>query len=112
MRVLASRLRALRLRRGDQRRLAELAGVSSNTLIKWRKGLGNPRLSELEALADAMGVSVVYLVNPESAEQPRLFDAGDEANQQRVERLLRRAEKVARELTEAVEHQKRREPGP
>lgn len=62
MRVLSSRLRELKLQRGGQRRLAELAGVAPNTLIQWRKGRGNPRLSELEALADAMRVSIVYLV--------------------------------------------------
>jgi transcriptional regulator with XRE-family HTH domain len=101
MRVLALRLRELKLHRGDQRRLAELAGLRSESLSRWKKGQGNPRLSELEALADAMGVSIVYLVSPESAEVPTPGLSGDHAAE-RVERLLRRAERVARELTAAT----------
>jgi transcriptional regulator with XRE-family HTH domain len=105
MRVLASRLRELKLKRGDQRRLAELAGVTQNSLIKWRKGLGNPRLSELESLAEAMRVSIVYLVSSTSAETPTLpgdVVPNDDRPAARVERLLRRAERVSRELSAAT----------
>lgn len=102
MRVLASRLSGLP--RGAQRRLAELAGLSPETVSRWKSGRGNPRLAELEALADAMGVSVAHLVSSESEEQPTLPGvaiSGERASA-RVERLLVRAERVARELTAAT----------
>lgn len=103
MRVLSQRLRELKLHRGGQRRLAELAGIAQNTLIKWRKGGGNPRLSELEQLAEALGVSVVYLISTESAETPTVPAAPpSEADAARVERLLRKAERTAQDLAAAV----------
>jgi transcriptional regulator with XRE-family HTH domain len=106
MRVLSSRLRELRLQRGGQRRLADLAGLTQETLIRWRKGKGNPRLSELESLADALGVSVVYLVSVESSEVPTLPGAQPDGARlaERIERLRRRAEKTSHELSAALEH--------
>jgi len=102
MRVLALRLHGLP--RGAQRRLAELAGLSPETVSRWKAGRGNPRQAELEALADAMGVSVAHLVSSESTEEPTLPGVGPDGERAsaRVERLLRRAERIARELTAAT----------
>jgi transcriptional regulator with XRE-family HTH domain len=102
MRVLASRLRALP--HGAQKRLAELAGLSEETLSRWRTMKGNPRLTELEALADAMAVSVGYLLLEDSKESPVLpsVEPSAAAADARVDLLLRRAERAAQELKDAV----------
>lgn len=43
----------------SQEDLAKKAGVSSNTIRKWRNGERNPRISELEAVINAMGFRLV-----------------------------------------------------
>ncbi len=74
MAVIAKRLKDLqgKTERGWQRRVAELAGVTAETVTRWKGGQGNPKLSELEGLADALGVSVCYLIEPTARGQPVL----------------------------------------
>lgn len=45
-----------------QPHLAELAGVSTNTLYKLERGQGNPSLEVLNKLADILGMELVMKV--------------------------------------------------
>ncbi len=54
--------RAIRVRRKElgitQPHLAEVAGVSTNTLYKLEKGQGNPTLDVLNKLAEVLGMEL------------------------------------------------------
>lgn len=58
------RLRRLRLERGfTQIELAQEAGVSPDTIVRWERGLGkNPHASSLRKLARALGVEIAELL--------------------------------------------------
>jgi XRE family transcriptional regulator, regulator of sulfur utilization len=60
---VAMRVRALRERRGwTQERLAEKAGISRGYLARLETARQDPKLSTLEKLARALGVSVAALL--------------------------------------------------
>ena len=48
-----------------QAKLAERIGVSSKTVSKWETGKGLPDISLLQPLAQALGISVIELMNGE-----------------------------------------------
>lgn len=62
---LSKNLKKLRERKGlSQDRLAKLADVANNTIIKIEQGENiNPRLDTLKKIAKAFGVSVDELIN-------------------------------------------------
>jgi transcriptional regulator with XRE-family HTH domain len=43
----------------EQELLAKRAGVTSSAMRKWRRGERNPRISELQAVINAMGYDLV-----------------------------------------------------
>lgn len=43
----------------SQEDLAKRSGVTSSAMRKWRRGEHNPRISELEAVINAMGYRIV-----------------------------------------------------
>lgn len=45
-----------------QPHLAELAGISTNTLYKLERGKGNPSLDVLNKLADVLGMELLFEV--------------------------------------------------
>ncbi len=96
--VLAARCRVLP--RGTQRLVAELAGLSAETVTRWKKGTGNPRLDELEAFAYALKVSVVYLISDEREETP--IYPPTTAEERRLAGLVDRGERLGAELEEAL----------
>lgn len=100
MRVLMQRLAALP--RGTQKRLAELAGLNEATLSRWKSGVP-PRLQQLEALAEAMGVSICYLLDDNSKEVPKLPSVEPAADAAKIARLVRRAEDAQQELAAALD---------
>jgi transcriptional regulator with XRE-family HTH domain len=60
---LNGRLAELRLRSDlTQRRLSELSGVNPQTISEIERGIANPTLSTLEALARALKVELAELV--------------------------------------------------
>ena len=68
--VFARRLKELRSRYGwEQKDLAERSGVKANTLAQYERAAACPGFDKACALADALGVSVAYLVEP--IEEPR-----------------------------------------
>jgi len=92
MSVLARRLKDT-LPWGSQKRIAELAGLTAETVTRWKKGQGNPRLSELEAFAAALEVSLCWLVDDGApAEKPALPPTS--AEERRIERYLREGERI------------------
>ncbi len=61
--TLAIRLRELRRQRGlSQERLADLAGCDRTYIGMLERKLGNPSLSVLGAIADALGVDIPRLL--------------------------------------------------
>ena len=62
---LANNIKKLREAKGlSQEKLARLADVANNTLIKMESGENqNPTLNSLKKVAKALGVSVDYLIN-------------------------------------------------
>ncbi len=52
-------------RKMTQASLAEIIGVSSKTISKWETGKGLPDISLLQPLAQALGISVIELMNGE-----------------------------------------------
>ena len=64
--VTGNTIRQLRERRNlTQAALAETIGVSSKTVSKWETGKGLPDISLLQPLAEALGISVIELMNGE-----------------------------------------------
>jgi len=62
-RALASRLRSARGRAGlTQEQLADRAGVTTEHLQRLERGVGNPTLATVYALADILGINVTELV--------------------------------------------------
>lgn len=108
MAVLASRLNALRP--GQLKGLAESAGLTGAKITKWTKGLGDPRLGELEALADALGVPVAFLISRDDAVT---FEHVPDDILRRVHAELQHLKAVAAELSaRATEIARRQQPLP
>ena len=64
--VTGSTIKQLRESRGlTQAELAEKIGVSSKTISKWETAKGLPDISLLQPLAQALGISVIELMNGE-----------------------------------------------
>ena len=64
--VTGTTVKALReARKLTQADLAERIGVSSKTVSKWETGKGLPDISLLQPLAQALGISVIELMNGE-----------------------------------------------
>ena len=64
--VTGNTIRQLREdRRMTQADLAEKLGVSSKTISKWETGKGLPDITLLQPLAQALGISVIELMNGE-----------------------------------------------
>ena len=64
--ITGTAIRQLRESRGlTQAELAEKIGVSSKTVSKWETAKGLPDISLLQPLAQALGISVIELMNGE-----------------------------------------------
>ena len=64
--VTGAAIKSLRERRGmTQTELADKIGVSSKTVSKWETARGLPDITLLQPLAQALGVSVIELMNGE-----------------------------------------------
>lgn len=64
--VTAAAIKKLREHRGlTQAELAEQIGVSAKTVSKWETAKGLPDISLLQPLAQALGISVIELMNGE-----------------------------------------------
>ena len=64
--VTGAMIKHLREKSGmTQAELAERIGVSSKTVSKWETAKGLPDISLLQPLAQALGVSVIELMNGE-----------------------------------------------
>ena len=62
--VTGATIKALREKRNlTQAELAEKLGLSSKTISKWETAKGLPEISLLQPLAEALGISVIELMN-------------------------------------------------
>ena len=64
--LIAARRKELNL---TQKVLAEKLHISDRTVSKWERGAGFPDISLLEPLADALGISILDLVQGEQREE-------------------------------------------
>lgn len=63
MSLRVDRLREVREKRGyTQRELAKICGIGENQINKYENGGGDPSLSSLATIAQALGVSTDYLL--------------------------------------------------
>ena len=99
MSVLAGRVRALP--RGTQARVAELAGLRAESVSRWKMGAGNPRLTELEAFAASLGVSLAWLVTADAPDEVPTLPPTPAA-ERKLDRLVRDAERLRAELPAAL----------
>lgn len=106
MDALAEKLRAKQFGWGEQREFAERCGITEESLIRWRDGKGNPRLSQVEAIAAELGFTISDLLKPGAKAKPEPTNGSGPAAR-RVLRLSRRAEKLARLLSEAAKEARR-----
>ena len=59
-----------RKKRGlTQEKLAELVGIHPNTLLKWEYGTREPKASELQKLAKALGITEADLLNGPASQE-------------------------------------------
>ena len=66
--MVKANLAALRKSKGlTQQQLAELSGISRNTIVELEAGAESVRLSTLEKVADALAVSVTDLLDEKTA---------------------------------------------
>jgi transcriptional regulator with XRE-family HTH domain len=100
MEILAARVRGLP--RGTQARVAELAGLRAETITRWKGGRGNPRLTDLEAFAASLDVSVAWLITDDGPEQTPTLPPTPAA-ERKLERLVRDGEKVQAALPAALD---------
>ena len=64
--VTSATIKQLREKRGlTQSELAETIGVSSKTISKWETAKGLPDITLLQPLAQALGISIIELMNGE-----------------------------------------------
>lgn len=60
----------LRKERGlTQRQLADMLGVTDKAVSKWERGIGFPDIKIIQPLADALGVSVLEIMQSRRAEE-------------------------------------------
>lgn len=104
---------------GSAAELARLANVSAGVIRKWRDGVSEPTASKLLALANAVDVSIAWLLTGRGAmrtaelsdhEQRRedifLAESGDQDAQQRTEQRLKAIGGGIRQSAEAAKHAK------
>lgn len=72
---LGQRIRELRIRQGySLRELGEIAGVHFSQVQKIEKGNANPKLDTICLIADALGTSVVGLLDDRDSPRPEIMD--------------------------------------
>jgi transcriptional regulator with XRE-family HTH domain len=99
---VAKRIRELRIAYGktglSQEALAQLVGVSTNTISRWETGTYEPTLNDLEVLSRKLGVRMLDLFPPIVDETPKdkavdaLLRAAKELKEVDINELRRYAE--------------------
>ncbi|MDP9480749.1 MAG: helix-turn-helix domain-containing protein [Actinomycetota bacterium] len=112
------RIRELRNLKGvSQAKLAVTAGMDPATLNRIEQGKGNPNLKTLEKLADALGVGVVDLLEPEVGKadappsSPEPEQVSEEERRFRVQDWEDTLESLATLYEQAEEELRKADPG-
>lgn len=58
------------MQRASQEDIAQRSGVSSSAMRKWRSGENNPKLSDIEAVINALGGKLVIRMNDDDIDSP------------------------------------------
>lgn len=79
------RLRELRNKSGfTQNEIANILGVSGQTILNWENGIYEPKINQLIQLADLFNVTVDYLIERKN-------------NEKKVDEICRELERIPRE---------------
>lgn len=100
--VFINRLKEL-IPEGEARKCARRAGISEQTLSKWRTGTikANPKLSTLRRLASVLRVPVAYLISDEATVVERPSSLSPE-ELRRGAQQIRELEELAKKLEGAA----------
>ncbi len=80
--TIGEKIAKLRKEKGlTQSRLAEMLNVSNKTISRWETGEGYPEISLLVPLANALGVSVDFLLNEEHKPDSRETESSKESSE-------------------------------
>ena len=88
-----------RRKRGlSQRQLAERLGVTDKAVSKWERGLGFPDIKTIEPLADALGLTVLELMQSRRAAEQIHAEAANQAVGQVIDRAIHQQKLERRNL--------------
>ena len=79
--------------------ICKMAGVSSATMTDWKKGRYKPKADKIKKIADALHVSVDYLLTGSEKEKPGIIL---DAEQEKVLEMFRNATPEVRQIVLAV----------
>ncbi|MCD7875388.1 MAG: helix-turn-helix domain-containing protein [Cloacibacillus porcorum] len=79
--MVSHRIKDARKMRGlNQKGLADLIGVSLDTISRWENNIREPRISDIKSISEALNVSIAFLMGEEEknsqvqAQQPTSLD--------------------------------------
>ena len=82
-------LATVRKERGlSQRQLAERLGVTDKAVSKWERGLGFPDIKTVEPLADALGISILELMQSQRVPEQVSAEEATQAVHQVIDRAI------------------------
>lgn len=58
--------RQMNHQKASQEDVAERSGVASSTMRKWRQGINSPKLSDIEAVVNALGGKIIVRVDDDN----------------------------------------------
>lgn len=82
----------------SQRQLAEKLGTNQATIHKWEAGISTPRSYNLQALADALGVTPAYITIGDTTPKPVQIGPGTYAPAKKIEPAKKYSLKDKRKL--------------
>ena len=89
----------IRKERGlSQRQLAEQLGVTDKAVSKWERGLGFPDIKTIAPLADALGISIMELMQAERVCAQVTPEQANEAVENVIDKAIHQQEMARRNL--------------
>jgi len=87
--TLGKKIQKLRKEKNwTQEELAERLGVSSQAVSKWETDISSPDILLLRPLAELMGISVDYLLNPDEEERAQVWMAPEKQKKKLEDMIL------------------------
>ena len=101
--LLGSKIARLRKMSGyNQFEFADKSGKMVNTISKIERGIGDPRLSTLMDIAEALDISLTELLNLPTEEKKKSSPAPDSMEPQEIAQLISRCDSETLNLISAL----------